>query len=64
MMPLPSSFTLTAETGRGSACLHLDNRPPFLRRLLGITGIQQLFAQPHTARQQAECPRAPVTWTS
>ncbi|MFF7365234.1 STAS domain-containing protein [Streptomyces sp. NPDC008125] len=114
MMPLPSSFTLTAETGRSSACLHLvgeldhntgdtlveragqclteqpglhdlhldcaeltfcdsigvssllmihrrttahsvrlhvDNQPPFLRRLLDITGIQQLFAQPRAARQ-------------
>ncbi|MGW2841048.1 STAS domain-containing protein [Streptomyces sp. NPDC001493] len=116
MTPLSPSFTLTAETGHGSACLHLagdldyntgdtlveragrflteqpglhdlrldcaeltfcdsigvssllmihrqttahsvrlhlDNQPPFLRRLLDITGIQKLFAQPRIA-QQAE----------
>jgi hypothetical protein len=33
--------------------LHLDNTPPFLQRLLHVTGIQQLFMQPHTS-QQAE----------
>ncbi|MFJ9060031.1 STAS domain-containing protein [Streptomyces sp. NPDC102409] len=116
MTSLPSSFTLTVETRRGSACLHLagdldhntgdtvveqaercltehpglcdlrldcadltfcdsvgissllmihrkttahsvrlhlDSQPPFLRRLLDITGIRRFFTQPQIA-QQAE----------
>lgn len=41
------------KTTAHSVRLHLDNQPPFLRRLLDITGIRRFFTQPQIA-QQAE----------
>ncbi|SHM89769.1 STAS domain-containing protein [Actinacidiphila paucisporea] len=48
-----SLLMIHRHAGAHSVRLHLDNRPPFLQRLLDITGLQQLFTHPHIA-QQAE----------
>ncbi|MFB8029394.1 STAS domain-containing protein [Streptomyces sp. NPDC056465] len=48
-----SLLMIHRKTTAHSVRLHLDNQPPFLHRILAITGLQQLFTQPHTT-QQAE----------
>ncbi|MFJ8870274.1 STAS domain-containing protein [Streptomyces sp. NPDC102473] len=50
---ISSLLMIHRRTTAHSVRLHLDNQPPFLRRLLDITGIQRFFTQPQTA-QQAE----------
>ncbi|MER6388654.1 STAS domain-containing protein [Streptomyces sp. NPDC059382] len=39
------------KTRAGAVRLHLDNPPPFLERVLHITGIRHLFAEHHSPRQ-------------
>jgi anti-anti-sigma factor len=50
---LSSLLMIRRRTDARAVRLHLDNTPPFLQRLLHVTGIQQLFMHPHTS-QQAE----------
>ncbi|GAA2986016.1 STAS domain-containing protein [Streptomyces fulvorobeus] len=50
---ISSLLTIHRRTTARTVRLRLENSPPFLQRLLDVTGIQQLFAQPQTS-QQAE----------
>lgn len=45
---ISSLLMIHRKTNAHSVRLHLDNQPMFLQCLLHITGIQQLFTQPHT----------------
>ncbi|MFJ9074669.1 STAS domain-containing protein [Streptomyces sp. NPDC102278] len=39
------------KTTTGAVRLHLDNAPPFLERMLHLTGIRHLFPEHHSPRQ-------------
>ncbi|WP_299538472.1 STAS domain-containing protein [uncultured Streptomyces sp.] len=48
---ISSLLMIHRKTTAHSVRLHVEHQPPFLRRLLDITGVQQLFTHPHLSRR-------------
>ncbi|MFE3598365.1 STAS domain-containing protein [Streptomyces sp. NPDC059142] len=55
-MGISTLLMLHRSTGARNTSLHLDNPPPFLERVLDITGIRHLFSQDSSPRQDAQAP--------